>query len=138
MRKNVRRAIYTCSGPEVKPTSRREIDVAVLNARSGDGSHEQGITAQELVFHRVGRGIFRIGPEQWTQNGRSRAVTFIEERVEIRQKALPELEHFTRDRLIGLAKHPGLLVARLFFRVIATEGLENSEFRPAGKKLPSC
>src|ERR1700694_238648 len=77
----------------------------------------------------------RISPEQRTQNGRSGAVTFLEQRVQIWQKPLAQLEHVAADGFVGFPKPPRLLAERRFLRVVARERLEDSELRPAGKQL---
>src|SRR5260370_18969288 len=138
MGKDVRRAVYTDPGPVVKPGPGGKIDVAIVHTRARDGRHQQGITEHEFVIHRVGGTVIRISPEQRAQYWRSRAVTFVKGSVQIRQKALAQLEHVAADGFIRFTKNPRLLAARRLFRVIATEGLENPELRPAGKQLAGC
>src|ERR1700730_2913242 len=137
MGQNVGRAINTRAGPPVKPAPGRNVDVAMLHTRTRDRRHQQSVTAQKLIIHRVRGLIVRIGPEQWAQYRRSSAVTLLEERVEIRQKTLAQLEHVAADGFVWFTKSPRLLAARCFFRVIATERLKNAKFRPAGKQLPA-
>jgi hypothetical protein len=62
-------------------------------------------------------------------------VALLEERVEVGEEALAELDHLAADRLVGLAEGPRLLAAGAYGGVVAAERLEDAHLRPAGEEL---
>ncbi len=62
-------------------------------------------------------------------------MALLEEGVEVREEALPKLDHLAAYRLIRLAKGPWLLLLGTFYRMVAAERLKDTELREARQKL---
>src|ERR687894_46864 len=135
MGEDVGRAIETFPGPELDPRALRQVDVAVLDAWPEDGGDEDGVAQEELVVRCVGRLVLGVGEEEWAQDRGTRPVALLEERVEVGEEALAELDHLAAHPLVGLAEGPGLLAAGAYGCVVAAERLEDAHLCPAGEKL---
>ena len=132
---DMRRTFDILTSPEVEPTAGGQVDVAILHARPRDRRNQQGIAAQKLIIHLIGRRVFWIGQEKRAQERQAGTVALLEERVEVGQETLAQLEQSANDRFVGFAEELGLLVARLFLRMVAAKGLENAKLGPAREQF---
>jgi hypothetical protein len=107
----------------------------MLDAGTGYRGDEQGIAEEELVVGGVGGLVLRILEEEGAQDGGAACVALLEEGVEVGDQALSELEHLAAHRLERLPESPRLLAAGAYGGVVAAEGLEDAELRPARQEL---
>src|SRR5215212_5281893 len=132
---DVGRSFEALAAVVVEPDAFGQVDVAVFDAGAGYGRDQESVAQQELVIRRKGGLVFRILEQEGAQYRCACPVALVEERVEVGEEPLAELDHLPAHRLVGFSERPGLLATGPNGGVVAAVRLEDPELVPAGQKL---